>query len=179
MRYDRNPTERVLGRYSRLMIAIHWLTALLVVVAWFTAEGGRQARAEPPFLHFTVGMAVLLLMAPRLLARWTGGRRPIEDPHGGWTGLAARAGHAMLYLLLIALPLTGWYAASRMDIPVIVLGVTLPSITAPVEGWPGLIAELHENGGNLLLILSGLHALAALWHQFVLRDRTLERMNPL
>jgi len=93
--------------------------------------------------------------------------------------LAARAGHSIFYLLLIALPLTGWYAASRMGIPVTVLGMTLPIIATPVEGWPGLIAELHENGGNLLLILSGLHALIALWHQFVMKDRTLERMNPL
>ena len=93
--------------------------------------------------------------------------------------LAARAGHSILYLLLIGLPLTGWYAASRMGIPVTVVGVTLPSIATPIEGRPGLVAELHENGGNLLLILAGLHALIAAWHQFVMKDRTLERMTQL
>jgi cytochrome b561 len=50
---------------------------------------------------------------------------------------------------------------------------------APVQGVPGEIAELHETGGRVVLWLAGLHALIALWHQFVLKDRTLERMNPI
>ena len=166
-------------RYSGLMIAIHWITALLVVAAWFTAEGGRHVRADPPLLHFTLGFAVLLLLLPRLIARWTGGTPRAEDPQGGWMELAARTGHWTLYALLIAMPLTGWYAASRLGVTVSFLGIALPSLTAPVEGYPGLIAELHQNGGNLLLILAGLHGLIALWHQFWLKDGTLSRMNPL
>ena len=59
-------------RYSRLMIAIHWLTAVLVLAAWLTAEGGREARSNPPLLHFTFGIAVLLLV-PRLVALLMGG----------------------------------------------------------------------------------------------------------
>ncbi|CDX56337.1 Cytochrome B561 [Mesorhizobium plurifarium] len=166
-------------RYSQITIAIHWLTAVLVVVAWFTAVGGRHARTDPPYLHFTVGLAVLLLVIPRLLARWLGAAPPIGDPQKRWLDLAARAGHAFLYVLLIALPLSGWYAASRLGVPVSFLGIGLPSLTASVQGAPGEIADLHETGGTLILWLAGLHALIALWHQFVLKDRTLERMNPM
>jgi cytochrome b561 len=170
---------RAAQRYSGLLIAIHWLTAALVVAAWFTAEGPRHVRADPPVLHFTLGMAVLLLLIPRLVARWTGGTPRPAAPGSGWLDRAAKAGHALLYALLIALPLTGWYAASRMGVSVSFLGLTLPSLAAPVEGYPGLIAELHQNGGDLLLILAGVHALMAIWHQFWLKDGTLTRMNPL
>jgi len=83
----------------------------------------------------------------------------------------------LLYLLLIGLPITGWYAASRMGMPVSFLGVELPAIASKVQGRPGLIAKLHENAGTFILILAGLHALMAVWHQFVLRDGTLQRMS--
>ncbi|CDX53127.1 Cytochrome B561 [Mesorhizobium plurifarium] len=166
-------------RYSQITIAIHWLTAVLVVVAWFTAVGGRSARTDPSYVHFAVGLAVLLLVIPRLLARWLGAAPRIEDPQSRWLDLAARVGHTVLYAFLIALPLSGWYAASRLGVPVSFLGIDLPNLTASVQGAPGEIADLHETGGTLILWLAGLHALIALWHQFVLKDRTLERMNPL
>ena len=80
---------------------------------------------------------------------------------------------------LVGLPLSGWYAASRMGVTVSFFGIELPGIAARVEGAPGLIAELHETGGTAILILAGLHTLIALWHQFVRRDGTLARMTPL
>lgn len=162
-------------RYSASMIVIHWLTALLVLGAWFTAEGGRKIAENPPLLHFSLGLAVLVLMLPRLVLR-VAGRTPKADAQG-WLAAAAKAGHAVLYLFLIALPITGWYAASRMGVPVSFFGLHLPALTAPVQGRPGLIAELHENAGTIILILAGLHALMAIWHQFVLRDGTLRRMS--
>ena len=112
-------------------------------------------------------------------ARWLGAAPRIEDPQKPWLGLAARSGHTLLYGLLIALPLSGWYAASRLGVPVSFLGVGLPSLTASVQDAPGEIADLHETGGTLILWLAGLHVLIALWHQFILKDRTLERMNPM
>ncbi|CDX56783.1 Cytochrome B561 [Mesorhizobium plurifarium] len=166
-------------RYTQITIAIHWLTAVLVVIAWFTAVGGRHARTDPSYVHFTVGLAVLLLVVPRLLARWLGAAPRVEDPQSRWMDLAARAGHTLLYLFLIALPLSGWYAASRLGVPVSFLGLDLPALAAPVQGAPGQIAELHETAGTLILWLAGAHALVAIWHQFILKDGTLERMNPL
>ena len=91
---------------------------------------------------------------------------------------AAKAGHALLYLFLIALPLSGWYAASRLGVPVSFFGFQLPAITERVQGAPGLIADIHENAGTIILYLAGLHAAMAVWHQYVLRDGTLQRMSP-
>lgn len=163
-------------RYSKSMIVIHWLTALAVLGAWLTAEGGREVVENPPLLHFTLGLAVLVLVLPRLILRLVGAAPDTTAQHG-WLAIGAKIGHGLLYLLLIALPITGWYAASRMGVSVSFFGLQLPALTAPVQGHPGLIAELHENAGTLILILAGLHALMAIWHQFVLRDGTLERMG--
>jgi superoxide oxidase len=165
-------------RYSLITIAIHWLTAVLIVAAWFTAVGGPSARTNPSFVHITLGFAVLFLVVPRLIACWLGAAPRVEDPQSRWLDLTARAGHTVLYLLIIALPLTGWYAASKLGIPVSFFGVTLPSLTASVQGAPGPIAELHETGGTVILVLAGIHAVIALWHQFIMHDGTLNRMNP-
>lgn len=94
---------------------------------------------------------------------------------GGWLGRATGIGHGVLYLLLIAVPLSGRYGASRMGIDVGFLSLHLPALTAPVPDKPSLIGELHENGGNL--ILSGLHMAMALWHQLVRGNGTLRRMS--
>ena len=166
-------------RYSKVTIAFHWVTALLVLAAWFTAEGGRAVRLDPPLLHFSLGLAVLALAIPRIVVRLMGGAPRVEDPQGPWLDLAAKIGHGVLYAFLVALPLTGWYAASRLGVPVSFFGIGLPSLAAPVQGPPGALAELHETGGTVILVLAGLHALMALWHQFVLRDGALRRMSPI
>ena len=166
-------------RYSKTLIILHWAMALLILAAWFTAEGGRQVRLNPSLLHFSHGLAVLLLVLPRLIARWWGSQPRIEDPQSPWLNLAAKIGHAVLYLFMIGLPLTGWYAASRLGVPVAFFGLSLPAIAPAVQGSPGLIAEIHETGGTIILVLAGLHTLIALWHQFVLRDGPMRRMNPV
>jgi cytochrome b561 len=166
-------------RYSKLTIALHWITAILVIGAWFTSEGGRHVREHPSLLHFFLGLTVLVLVLPRLIVRLAFGTPRVEDPQSSWLYLAARIGHTVLYLFLIALPLSGWYAASRLGVEVSFFGIALPSLAFPVQGPPGALAELHETGGTVILWLAGLHALMALWHQFVLRDGTLRRMSPI
>lgn len=166
-------------RYSRTLIALHWLMAILILAAWVTSEGGRGMRENPPLLHFWFGLSVLLLIVPRLLSRVLGGTPAREVPQRPLLDLAARLGQGVLYALMVALPLTGWYAAGRLGVPVTLFGLPLPALAASVEGSPGWIAELHETGGTVLIWLAGIHALLAVWHQVVLRDGTLNRMSPV
>jgi len=166
------------SRYSRVMMALHWLTAALVLAAYLLSEGGRHVRAHPPLLHFACGLAVLVLLVPRLVARALGGAPPLQPYGNRWFTLAARTNHALLYLLLLAVPMLGWYVASRLGVPAWFFGITLPPLTAAVPGPAGLLGQVHQIGGNLILILAGVHALAALWHHFGLRDNTLRRMSP-
>ncbi len=165
-------------RYSNVLIAIHWLTALLVVIAYLVSEGGRRVRLDPPLLHFATGMAVLVLVFARMIARAASGAPPPPASIAPRLARAAQLGHARLYALLIAGPLTGWYAASRLGVPSDLYGLRIPAIAAPVKGGIGPIGEIHQIGGNAILILAGVHAAIALWHQFLRRDRTLERMSP-
>ena len=164
-------------RYPRTLVILHWLVAILIVAAWFTAEGGRSVRANPPFLHFTLGFAVLALVLPRLILRLFMKVPETSDATSPFMGYAAKIGHGVLYLFMIGLPMTGWYAASRLGVPVTVFGYTLPSLAASTQGAPGPIAEIHETGGTVILILAGLHVAFAIWHHFVLRDGTLRRMS--
>ena len=159
--------------------AIVTLAPAASVIATLAVPSPMPATVNELPVTLAVATVVLLLVAPRLLARWLGAAPRIEDPQSRWLDLAARAGHTVLYAFLIALPLSGWYAASRLGVPVSFLGIDLPNLTGSVQGAPGEIADLHETGGTLILWLAGLHALIALWHQFVLKDWTLERMNPM
>ena len=124
-------------RYSKTLIILHWAMALLILAAWFTAEGGRQVRLNPSLLHFSLGLAVLLLVLPRLIARWWASQPRIEDPQSPWLNLAAKIGHAVLYLFMIGLPLTGWYAASRLGVPVSFFGLHCPLLRRPCREPPG------------------------------------------
>jgi cytochrome b561 len=107
-----------------------------------------------------------------------GGAPPLQEYGSRWLTVAARTSHTLLYLLLLAVPILGWYVASRLGVPAWLFGITLPPLTAAVPGPAGLLGQVHQVGGNLILILAGLHALAALWHHFGLRDHTLRRMSP-
>jgi superoxide oxidase len=167
------------ARYSSLMIIVHWSTALLVVVAYVISHGGGAENLNhPPVVHMICGLAVLLLVLPRLYGRLIGGAPPLEAIGGQWLVRFAKLGHAALYVLLTAVPLTGWYAASRIGLAVPGLGLTLPPLTAAVTGDPGIMSNLHQVGGNVLLIAAALHATMAFWHHFVRHDNTLRRMKP-
>ncbi len=165
-------------RYSIPLLILHWTTAVLVLLAYFTSEGGAKVRHDPQTLHVIWGLSVLLLTLPRLLVRWIVGVPPAVEPTTKRMGHWARMGHAIMYCLLLAVPVLGWITLSRLGWNIEFLGLRLPWLVPSIPGDPGVIATLHQVGGNLLLILAGLHACVALWHQFWLRDRLLQRMLP-
>jgi cytochrome b561 len=169
--------NKPIQRYSTLLIAVHWLTAVLVVISYLLSEGGRRVRLDPPQWHFFLGFAVLLLLVTRFIGRALGGAPPME-PGERRVELAAKAGHGLLYLLLIAVPVTGWVAVSKMGVVVSKAGITVPPIAAAVQGRIGLIGDVHQWLGNGILVIAGLHALAAIWHHVYLKDNTLRRMKP-
>ena len=118
---------KTIVRYSKSIVVIHWVSAIAVLGAWLSAEGGRKIVQDPPLLHFTLGLAVLALVLPRLILRLIG---PQPEPVAGTGRLAlgARIGHGALYLLLIGLPLTGWYVASQLGVQVSFAGLLSPQL---------------------------------------------------
>lgn len=156
----------------------HWVVALLVLAAWavgstmdgFPRGAGRDLARE---IHYSLGVLVLGFAAFRVAWRAIA---PLPHPDGpAWQRLGARAMHLALAGLSVAVPASGLLDRWARGRPVSVFG-GLP-LPAPFE-VPGGHAwgEAHEVLANLLLAAIVVHVLAALWHQFVRRDRTLSRM---
>lgn len=172
-------------RYSPLEQAFHWLTAVVVLVAFLYGPGGSEQRvysAARDFdrqLHETLGLAVFALTALRLAWRFFDAR-PEGPPVAPWMRLAAKAMQALLYLLLFALPVTAVTGAWLEGHPLTLLaGAKLGPFLAESHGLGATIARVHTWLGDAILWLAGLHALAALYHHFVLKDRVLRSMLPV
>ena len=168
-------------RYSSVSIWLHWLMLALIAGAYATIEfrefypRGSDTREALKNWHYWLGLAVLLLVWLRIVARliWKV-PAPIER---GWRNLASRATHGALYVLMIAMPLAGWAILSAEGDPVSFFGLRLPALVAQDRPLAETFEEIHELGGTIGYWLIGLHAAAALFHQYVLRDGLLARMT--
>lgn len=178
----RNTTER----WGWVSIAIHWLTVVLVlglVVVGLVMQELPTSRTkfEVFALHKSVGLTVLGLTLLRMGWRLVAGT---PDPVPGtprWQAWAAQAAHAALYVVLLAMALTGWLYHSASGIPVKLTWFGLfqvPLLSGTDEG----IAEFAETAHGwlwvVLLAIVVVHAAAALKHHYLDRDQTLARMLP-
>lgn len=169
-------------RYGTLTIALHWLMLALLAAVYACIElrelwpRGSDPRELIKTWHYMLGLSVLLLVLVRIGARVAGGTPPIVPKPPGWQTGLAHATHALLYLLMIGMPLAGWLILSAEGDPVPFFGLTLPPLTGADEALAERIEELHEAVGTIGYWLIGLHAVGALFHHYVVRDNTLLRM---
>lgn len=148
--------------YSLTQILLHWAIALGVLVNYVFSDGmprafdammeGKPADGWLSFFHVWVGVAILALVVVRIGVRLA---RGAPEGQAGTLGLAAKAGHGVLYLLMIAVPIGG-------------------AITWFLKYDP--TGELHGLGANALMIVAGAHSVVALFHHFYLKDGVLKRM---
>jgi cytochrome b561 len=165
-------------RYGSVAIAIHWITAALIVALFATgllAAGQADPMAKLALVRFHVplGMAILVLTLLRIVWWWFIDRLP--EPAPGQPALqerAARFVHLALYVVLLVLATSGIATLALSGaMPAIIAGTTLPSFD---ELAPRMV---HGIVSRLMLLLLALHVGAALWHQFFRRDRLLARMG--
>lgn len=165
-------------RYDGRTIVLHWLTAGLVVTLWGLAQVidffPNAIRVYPRSAHILLGVSLVLVYIMRVVWRSTAGKTlPAADR--GWIGIAAKTVHYGLYAVVAASLLLGLsYEAVRAD-NILNLG-RLPSIAPGDRDLRNLLGDWHGTAANAILILAGLHASAALFHQFVLKDNLLRRM---
>jgi cytochrome b561 len=172
----------VIARYDRVASLLHWLIAVMILANWplglFGETIEERSGTSVVWLHKSIGLTVLALSMVRLGWRLLH-RPPPLPPMSRWRAAAARFSHAGLYLLMIALPLTGWLRVSPGKYPLSWFGMfELPK-------WPiaqrtpeaALASQSHEVLAFALLALVAVHIAAALHHQFVLRDSLLRRMT--
>jgi len=171
-------------RYGAVAQALHWLTAILVLAAFIYGPGGSEQRvysAARDFdrqLHETLGMCVFALVVMRVLWRMFD-THPDPPQVARWMGIAAKAVQWGLYALLFALPLTAITGAWLEGHPLTLLGgVKVEPVLALSHDLGAKIATLHTWLGDAILWLAGFHALASLYHHFVLKDGVLTSMLP-
>jgi cytochrome b561 len=129
-------------------------------------------------LHETLGLGVFALVAMRLIWRMVD-THPDPPQVSRWMGIASKAVHWALYLLLFAVPLTAIAGAWLEGHPLTLLaGVTIPPLLGLSHEVGAGIATLHGWLGDVLLWLAGLHAIGALYHHYVLKDGVLASMLP-
>lgn len=168
--------------YPLLARTIHWLTAVCVVaaIALGIAMGQVSSGALQNTLfdlHRSFGFVILLLALARWANRLRGGTPPTFPVEPRWQRLAAHGVHELLYLLLLAMPLLGWFGTSAYGASISVFWLfVLPPLTGKDEGLADVVLSLHATLGLVMAGLVVLHAAAALHHHFVRRDRVLLRM---
>jgi cytochrome b561 len=172
------------NRYSVAGQVIHWVTALLVVVAFFYGPGGSEARvyeASRDFdrqLHETLGITILMLTIFRVFWRLTASI-PEQHSPSRWVKLGSKLVQLALYALLFALPVTAIAGAWLEGHPLtLIAGVGIPPLLAEHHLAGQAIATIHTWLGDTILWVAGLHALAGLGHHFLFRDGVLASMLP-
>lgn len=167
--------------YGRTAVALHWIIALLIVIAFTVGLTMVDMRLSPQkakvfAYHKWIGITVLALVLVRAAWRATHAG-PAELPMPGWQRLAARATHVLLYALMLAIPLVGWMYTSAAGFPVVYLKlVQLPDLVSKDKEVAELLKLVHKVLAWSLSGVVALHVAAALKHHFINRDATLKRM---
>ncbi|ESS71566.1 cation-transporting ATPase Pma1 [Methyloglobulus morosus KoM1] len=176
----RNSTER----YGSLSIGLHWLMLLLLVAVYACIElrgffpKGSDLREALKTWHFMLGLFVFVLVWLRLLTYLTSPFPRIKPELPKWQKLSSRIIKLALYALMIVMPLAGWLILSAEGKLIPFFGLQLPALINENKNVAELIKEIHGAVGTVGYFLIGLHAAAALFHHYVLRDNILRRMLP-
>jgi cytochrome b561 len=167
--------------YDRRTILLHWLSAALVLGLWtvgqcidFFPKG--DPRVIVRSLHITAGAMLACVLAWRIVWRAQGGRR-LPPADAGAKGRLAIGVHHLLYLLLVAVVVAGLAAVWIRGDNLFNL-FKVPAFPTTNEDLREEAVDLHGLIANVLLVVAGLHAAAAVWHHRVLHDGVLRRMWP-
>ena len=172
-------------RYGAIPQGVHWLTAIFVAAGWLIGQLADfpSPKSPPDFwllTHIALGQCVVVLLLFRLAFRLFNPPPPYEStPLGRVVAWAARLSHVALYALLLAVPAMGAVAELKRAGLLPVFGFWQLASPWPVDRDTGrTVLDVHGTLADALLILAGLHAVAAMIHHWLWRDRTLVRMLP-
>ena len=169
--------------YTPVAKGLHWLMAVLIIGLLALGIYMHELPLSPQKLqlyswHKWAGVTVFLLVWLRLA--WRVMNPPPALPEGmpAHMRLAAHAGHAALYGLMVVIPLSGWLMSSAKGVQTVWFGVLpIPDLLERDKALGHLLEEVHEALNWLLMLTLAGHVAAALWHHLVLKDETLRRMR--
>ncbi|WP_192459244.1 cytochrome b561 [Musicola keenii] len=172
------------AKYHSSQIALHWLALLLVILTYASMElrgitaRGSSERAFMMAMHYSCGVAVWVLMLVRVALRFFYPTPPITPKPERMIVIASHAMHGILYLMFLSLPLLGMLSMYFRGIEWGVFGISMPIAAEPNDDVKELLEGIHEAIATSGYFLIGIHALAAIYHHYVVRDDTLLRMMP-
>lgn len=169
--------------YGLVVIILHWLVALTVIGLailglWMTDLSYYSPYyRSAPFWHKSIGITLALVMVLRLLWRWVNPRPAHLANHKRWEVIMAAAVHALLYLLLFVIVISGYLISTAKGQGISVFGwFEVPALISELPGQADRAGFVHYWVAIVVLVLAALHALGALKHHFIDRDDTLRRM---
>lgn len=171
-------------RHSASTIALHWATvgAIVVAVAVMFIRDATEDRALRQFLletHRQLGLFVLFAAGLRIAMRLSRGLADHAPGLAATLRWAAKGAHVLLYAMLLALPLAGWAVTSAHGINLTFFGMLrLPQLVSPDSDLADTLTDYHVWLAWGLLVLVGMHVVAAIWHHFIRRDGVLKAMLP-
>jgi len=167
------------SRYGAGIRTLHWLTVVLVITVFALSKGDRYSLYSSEAdgirrIHETLGMLLFVIVAVQLLWRLIEGT-PADHPQR-WMAVCARIVRFALFSLLILIPMTAILGTWLEGLPLTFPGFDLAPPIAEAHALGQIIVEIHTTLGSAILGLAGLHAGAALFHFFYLRDKVLQSM---
>jgi len=165
----------------------HWLIALSIIANlglgyWAEGMALSPTKVEAFYWHKSIGLTVLWLALLRLLWRFTNPSPRLPTGMAGWERGLAHTSHVLLYVLMIAMPLSGWVIHSAANFPLDLYGVFPVPDLIPSSADEDAIGDLAKVAHYWMFIaicgLLTLHILGALKHHIVNRDDVLKRMLP-
>lgn len=179
-----NASPNPARQYSGFAKGLHWLMALLIAGLVALGLYMHELPLSPQKLqlyswHKWAGVTVFVLLLVRLATRIAFPPPPLPAQMSRLQQQAAHAGHLALYLLMLAIPLSGWVMSSAKGFQTVWFGVLpLPDLVGKDKALGALLAEVHETLSWVLVAAVVAHAAAALKHHFIDRDDVLARMLP-
>jgi len=168
--------------YDSVAIALHWATAFLVVANFALAQTwdwfAKPTKGLMEDTHMSFGVLLAAVIVARLVWRLIPGHQ-LSSLEAGWVRIASKGTHYLLYALLVAEAGLGfafrWGAGRPMEFFGLGIPPLIGEISKPVRH---ALRDLHDWNGWAIIVVALLHALGALYHHYVLKDRVLERMLP-
>ena len=171
------------SHYGLVSIFMHWLVAVVVfglfgLGYWMVGLDYYSSwRQTAPDLHKSIGLVLFAVMLARVLWRWFSPPPASLPNHGRMTRMASKLGHSFLYLGLFVLMIYCYLISTADGRGIPVFGLfEVPATLTSIPDQEDVAGLVHEYLACTLVIFAGVHALAALKHHFIDRDRTLTRM---
>ena len=178
------PLKGTETRWGSVAKGLHWLMAIAIIgngiLGLIMHEmAPSMDKLNTYAIHKSIGLTVLALLLLRVSWKFLD-RRPADEPMPRWQRIAAHATHGVLYILMLAIPLSGWIYNSIRGYPLQWFKwFNLPALTGKDEDLVAIAHFAHESLFWVLLGVLAAHVGGALMHHFRDRDNTLLRMLPL